>query len=222
MKSSLILEHAHTLRRLRHHSHAGREELRQFQVRKLRVLLAHCRSNVAVYRERWRGSAFEPSDVAMPEDLAALPTIGKNDLRDRPLTETLAERTDVRSLVRHMTSGSCGEPFVIFRSQREEHLLNLFRMRAWRALGVRFSDRIACARELPTSVEQRDWPGRIRQALGIYRQEHLDPYGPADETLDRLSLLRPDVMCGYPSALSHVAARMQERESRRVRPRLVL
>lgn len=222
MKSSLILEHAHTLRRLRHHAHARREELRQFQVRKLRVLLAHCRSNVAVYREHWRGSGLEPAGVTTLEGLAALPTIDKKTLRAHPLTETLADRADVRSLIRHMTSGSTGEPFTTFRSPREEHLLNLFRIRAWRALGVRLFDRMAALRELSYGGAGNGWAGRIRQTLGIYRQEELDPYGPADETLDRLTLLQPDIVCGYPSALSHVAAQMQERTSRPIAPRLVL
>ncbi len=222
VKTPLALEHVHTLRRMWHRARPDREKLRQFQVRKLRVLLEHCRSSVTVYREHWRGSEINLADIATPEDLAALPMINKTDLRDRPLTETLADRADVRRLVRHMTSGSCGEPFTIFRSQREEHLLSLFRMRAWRDLGVRLSDRMASVRESPTGGERRGWPGRIRQALGIYRQEHLDPYAPADETLDRLSLLRPDVVWGYPSVLSYVAARLRELEPRQFQPRLVL
>src|SRR5207247_3047147 len=33
---------------------------------------------------------------------------------------------------------------------------------------------------------------------------------------------RPEIVCGYPSAVAHVAARMQARDLREVRPRLVL
>jgi len=223
VKRSLALEHAHTLHSLLRRAPADRETLRRFQVRKLRVLIAHCRSSVAVYREHWRGSTLETSGIASPEDLASLPTIGKSELRACPTAETLAHGAVVRRLVHHETSGSTGEPFTIFRSQREEHLLGFFRMRAWRELGVRVSDRTAALRELPDGGGRRGgWPGRIRQTLGIYRQEELDPYGPANVALERLSLLQPDVVCGYPSALSHVAARMQERDRRNVRPRLVL
>jgi phenylacetate-CoA ligase len=223
VKRSLAFEHAHTLRSLLYRTRADREALRQFQVRKLRVLLAHCNSAVAVYREHWRGSGLEPADIESPEDLAALPTIGKSELRACPVAETLADGADVRRLVHHETSGSTGEPFTIFRSRREEHLLGFFRMRAWRELGIRPRDRMAVLRELPDGGGRRGgWPARIRQALGIYRQEELDPYGPADATLERLSLLRPEVLRGYPSALSHVAARMQERDRRQLRPRLVL
>jgi phenylacetate-CoA ligase len=220
-RSVLGLEHADTLRHMWRHPHADPETLRQFQLRKLRVLLAHCRTHVAAYREHWRWSKLEPADIATTRHIEALPTIGKNDLRGRPLSETLVEGADVRRLVRHTTSGSSGKPFDIYRAPREEHLLNLFRLRACAEAGLRPFDRIARFSQLPLDHGPRPWPGRIRQAIGIHREQRFDGLAPAQELIANLLRHQPDVICGYPSTLRHVAARMQD-EACRIRPRLIL
>ena len=184
-RSVLGLEHADTLRRMWRHAHADPETLRQFQLRKLRVLLAHCRTHVAAYREHWRSSKLEPADVVTTQHIEALPTIGKNDLRGRPVAETLVDGADVRRLVRHTTSGSSGQPFNIYRAPREEHLLNLFRLRACAEAGLRTFDRIARFSQLPLDHAPRRWPGRIRQAIGIHREQRFDGLAPAHELVGK-------------------------------------
>jgi phenylacetate-CoA ligase len=218
----LAREHADTLYRVWRYRRTDQEALRQFQTRKLRVLLAHCRARVAVYREHWSRSDLAPSAVATPRDIEALPTIGKDDLRSRPVEETLAEGVDLRRLVRHTTSGSSGKPFTIYRLPREEHLLNLFRWRASTEAGVRAFDRIARFSQLPLDEVRRGWPGRIRQALGIRREQQWDGLAPAHAMLENLRRYRPDVVSGYPSTLRHVAASAPTSALRRTRPHLVL
>ena len=219
---ALALEHAHTLYGLWRHRRTDPETVRRFQLRKLRVLLAHSRANVAAYREHWRRSESERFVVATMRDFEALPTIGKNDLRGRPVAETLVDGADPRRLVRHTTSGSSGKPFTIYRSPREEHLLNLFRLRACAAAGLRTFDRIARFSQLPLDDVRRGWPGRIRQAIGVHREQRLDGLSPANEIIELLLRQRPDVICGYPSTLRHVADGLRRRWADRVRPRLVL
>lgn len=218
----LLNEHAHTLHRLWRHPRESRETLRRFQVRKLQALLAHCRARVAVYRDHWQGSDLQPEDITWPEALEALPTIGKDDLRARPVTETLVDGADPKRLVRHMTSGSSGQPFAIYRSRREEHLLNLFRVRAYAGAGLRVSDRIARFSQLPLDEAYGDRAGGARRMLGIYRDIQLNGLASADEMAGQLVRSRPTVVAGYPSILLHVAARMLEDQSKSVRARLVL
>ena len=219
-RSALGIEHADTLRRLWRHADADPQTLQQFQLRKLRLLLAHCRAHVAAYREHWRSSKLEPADVVTTQDIQALPTIAKNDLRGRPVAETLVDGADLQRLVRHTTSGSSGQPFNIYRMPREEHLLNLFRLRAWAEAGLRPFDRVARFSQLPLDKEPRPWPGRIRQAIGIHRERQFDALASAHELVEKLIRHRPDVIRGYPSTLRHVAASING-ERRRIRPRLI-
>ncbi|HEX4522374.1 MAG TPA: AMP-binding protein [Casimicrobiaceae bacterium] len=219
-RSALGLEHADTVLRMWRNTHADPETLRQFQLRKLRLLLAHCRTHVAAYREHWRPSKLGPADIERVGHIEALPTIAKNDLRGRPLAETLVDGADVQRLVRHTTSGSSGQPFNIYRAPREEHLLNLFRLRASAEAGLRTFDRVARFSQLPLDEYPRPWAGRIRQAIGIHRERRFDALAPAKKLAENLIRHRPDVIYGYPSTLRHVAARIDD-EPRRIRPRLI-
>jgi phenylacetate-CoA ligase len=219
---TLAAEHAQTLHFLWRRRHAEPAALRAFQLRKLRVLVAHCRTRVAVYRDHWRDANLSSAKLDAPEALAALPTIGKDELRARPLAETLAAGTDARRLVRHLTSGTSGQPFAIHRSWREEHLLNQFRLRAYRDAGMRLFDRVALFMELPRDPAPRSWPGRVRQALRIQHEFPLDAMAPAERMFTALARTRPDVVAGYPTTLEAVAEWMDAHDPGRVRPRLVL
>ncbi|HKW81237.1 MAG TPA: AMP-binding protein [Casimicrobiaceae bacterium] len=205
------LEHAQTLLRLGRNRRNEPDALRQFQLRKLRVLVAHCRRRVAIYREHWRGTGLATDAIAAPEDIAFLPTIGKNEFKSRPLTDALTDRAVPGRLVRHTTSGSSGQPFTIYRSALEEDLLNLFRLRAYSGAGLRLSDRIARFSQLPTDETPRRWPGQVRRALGVHRDLSLDGMAPAETMIERLLRWQPDVVAGYPSTLRRIAAEMRQR-----------
>ena len=134
---------------------------------------------------------------------------------------TLIDSADPTTLLQHTTSGSSGEPFTIYRSRREEHLLNLFRLRARVEAGLRAFDRITRFGQLPLDEVRRGWPGRIRQAIGVHREHCVDGLAPASEMIGQLLRQRPDVVCGYPSTLRHVAERLRQPGTERLSPRLV-
>ena len=186
----------------------GRDELRAFQARRLRALLAHCSARVAVYRDHWRGTSIAPGDLASPDAIAAWPTIGKDDLRSRPLAETLADGVDARGLVVHRTSGSSGEPFAVHRSRFEEQLLGLFRRRAEAGAGLRAFDRIAEFRQLPAHAAASPWPARIRRALRVHREVALDGLADAASMLADIVRLQPQALRAYPSTLAEIARRL--------------
>lgn len=207
------VEHAHALIRHWRPPHGGRDGLRRFQARKLQSIVAHCREHVAVYRDHWRDADVASASLAAPDAVRALPVIGKDDLRARPLRDTLADGADPLALVRHETSGSSGEPFSISRTPFEEHLLQLFRLRALAEAGVRWTDRIVRFRQLPAGGTRVTWPGRLRRALRVHPDVDLDGLADASDMLDALARHRPDVVAGYPSTLAYLAAEAARRHA---------
>lgn len=201
-------EHMHTLARRWHPPPGARAAMREFQTRKLRVLLMHCGAHVGVYRDRWRGVAASPGSLSAPEAIGAWPTIAKDDLRERPLAATLADGVDERSLVVHHTSGSSGQPFAVFRSPREEQLLGLFRMRAEAGAGLRPFDRIVQFSQLPDEAVTYRWPARLRRAFGLHREVRLDGLADGPSMLAEILRRRPDAVRGYPSTLVDIATTM--------------
>ena len=114
---------------IRHGRGASREQLHEFQARRLRRLVAHAYDRVPFYRQHLDRHGLRPGDIRTPGDLRALPVIGKADLRDRPVAEIVARGVDPRRLITRTTSGSSGEPFTIRRTWLEERLLGTFASR---------------------------------------------------------------------------------------------
>jgi phenylacetate-CoA ligase len=146
------VEHFHTLYNIWRHPQAGRSDIIAFQNRKLRSLISHAYANVTHYRELLVRSGVKPDDIQTVDDLQFISPTSKDDLRMRSLGETISSGADPSKLVSLMTSGSSGKPFTIRRSALEEHLINMFRLRALHQVGVRISDRIARVRETPLGV----------------------------------------------------------------------
>ena len=214
--------HAHTLSWLCGNRRKEPGALRQFQLRKLRALIAHCRRRVELYREHWQAIDLAAGAIATPDDIACLPTIGKPEFKGRRLSDALADGDAPGSLVRHMTSGSSGQPFTVYRSAFEEDLLNLFRQRAYAGAGLRLSDRIARFSQPPTDEASRRWPGRVRRALGIHRELSLDGMASSETMIEQLLRWQPDVVAGYPSTLRRIASGMRQRITSSLAVRLVL
>jgi phenylacetate-CoA ligase len=194
-----------TLQGLWRHPRGRREALVAFQDRKLAALIAHAYAHVAHYRELLDGAGLRPDDIRSVADLRHVPVTTKDDLRRRPLADTLRAGADPARLVALLTSGSSGQPFTVRRAAWEEHLTNMFRLRACYQVGLRPFDRVAKLRETPLGGRTRGLPGRVRQALGIHRDVDVDCYQPVADIARALRRLRPDVLEGYPSALAQVA-----------------
>jgi phenylacetate-CoA ligase len=194
-----MLEHGRTLLRRWRPRPGDRDALAAFQQRKLGAIVAHCRAHVAIYRDHWSGVDTTSRSIQ------AFPTIGKDDFRARDTRDTLADGSDPRGLVTHSTSGSSGQPFAIYRSRFEEHLLQAFRFRAESACGVKRTDRIVRFQQPHAGGFAPSWARHLRHALGFFRDERLDGLADASTMVAEIAHRRPDVVHAYPSILSAIA-----------------
>ncbi len=216
------LEHPHTFWCLWRHPTASRDELIEFQDKKLRKLIAHAYTNVTHYRELFHRAGLKPEEIQSVKDLRLIPVTSKDDLRMRPFAEVLAKDANPCKLVSLKTSGSSGKPFTVRRSQFEEHLLNMFRIRARAQIGVRIFDRIAQVIEPPLGGRKQGLPGRLRQALGFYRNYQVNGLQGSEKIIRELEDLKPDVIIGYPSSLGLAAFFIAGTPVPGIRPRLII
>lgn len=198
-----------TFCRLWRHPNVSRDELIAFQQQKLRVLVEHAYANVPYYRELFDRIGLRPEDIRQVEDLHAVPITSSKDLRILPAEEISARGVNINKLIIHNTSGSSGQPFTVRREYWEEHLLNMFRIRAMRQLGVRISDRIARIAIVSglKGVEglRITLPRWVRQSSAIFRVYHIDCLQDPEVIVKELDLLKPDVILGYPSVIANLS-----------------
>ncbi|HEU4699172.1 MAG TPA: hypothetical protein VFS40_08330 [Gemmatimonadales bacterium] len=201
---------------------AGRAAVEAYQAERLRALLAHAAARVPYQRERFRRHGLDPAAIRGVADLASLPPISKRDLQAVAPAALVAEGLDPEALPGISSSGSTGEPFTFRRSWLEINLHYLFRLRALRSLGQQARDRVVHLHSKDTADGGRcKWPGRLLGRLGLWRLSHVDVKQSPEAMAAALRTARPDLILGYPSALTRIAA-LAPAARAGVRPRLVV
>ena len=83
-------------------------EIEAYQNEKLRALVRHAFENVPYYRERWKESKLVPQDIRTQKDLAKLPILAKEDVRQN-FSRLVSQKPSPHELVRRHTSGTTGK-----------------------------------------------------------------------------------------------------------------
>jgi phenylacetate-CoA ligase len=83
-------------------------EIEAYQNEKLRRLIRHAYENVPYYRERWKSLKLSPEDIRTREDLAKLPVLTKEDVRQN-FERLVSEKAPRHDLVFRHTSGTTGK-----------------------------------------------------------------------------------------------------------------
>jgi phenylacetate-CoA ligase len=217
-----MLEHFRTLSQIWRMPHASCEVLLDFRVRKLKSVVRHAYESVPYYHSLFVSAGLKPEDIQTPADLHAIPITSSRDFRALSLSQTVSKAAKPEWLVRRATSGSSGTPFVIRRTAAEDHLLNQFRLRAFRSFGLKLTDRLAHVRLVSSSHKRESLAGHVRQKLGLYREYPVDCLQPAPAITRQLADLDPDVVKGYPSVLTHVSSHLLQSPEPNFRPRFII
>jgi phenylacetate-CoA ligase len=208
-RAGAIIDAVGVLVAIRRHGHAPRERLMAFQNARLRRLIAHAYETVPHYRALFERHGVRPADIQTTADLARVPVTSKRDLQRSERRDVLARGRDPSRLLAQRTSGTTGEPLVVYRTWLEERLNTAVRLRAFGDFGLRARDlRVRLNAELSrVTGGGRNWEGpqRLLRSLGFYRKMVVDYRVAPGELRDRLAALRPDVLSGAASVLAQVA-----------------
>jgi len=123
---------------------ASIDQLRQYQLDRLRWSIKWAYDHVPLYRKRFDAAGLRPGDIRTLEDLAKFPFTVKNDLRDNyPFGMFAVPR---EQLVRiHASSGTTGKPTVVGYTQNDIDTWASLVARSIRAAGGRRGDRVHVA-----------------------------------------------------------------------------
>lgn len=184
--------------------------LRELQLKRLKVLLRHSQIHVPYYRELFANIGFKPESVTDLADLMHLPLLTKADIRAH--TEEL-KADDTKGLARFNTGGSSGEPLIFFiGSERVSHDVAA-KWRATRWWGVDIGDPEIVVWGSPIELGGQDRIKVLRDKL--LRTRLLPAFEMSETRLDEFitefRAVRPKMLFGYPSALTHVAQHAKAR-----------
>ena len=180
------------------------ERIAALQVERLKAFLTDIGANVPYYRELFASTGFDPRAVKSTGDLQALPFLTKAVIKEH--TDAL-RADDAKGLARFNTGGSSGVPLIFFiGTERVTHDVAA-KWRATRWWDVDIGDAEVVVWGSPIELGTQDRMRLIRDKL--MRTELLPAFEMSDERVEafiaRIRDMRPKMVFGYPSAISHIA-----------------
>ncbi|MBA4141427.1 MAG: phenylacetate--CoA ligase family protein [Nitrosospira sp.] len=180
------------------------QQLEQFQLCKLQRLLARVQERVPYYRRLFAETGVRAEDIRSLADLARLPFLDKAAIRGN--LEAL-KSDNGESLARFNTGGSSGEPLIFYISKERISHDVAAKWRATRWWNVDIGDQEIVVWGSPIELGAQDNLRAFRDRM--LRTRLLPAFEMSDNKLDRfleeISAVRPKMLFGYPSALSHIA-----------------
>lgn len=183
-------------------------QLHDFQLEKLRDLLLHAQAHVPYYRRLFADAGLDATAVRSLSDLTRIPLLTKPLIRAH--TEAL-KSDQAQHLARYNTGGSSGEPLVFFIGKRRKSHDIAAKWRATRWWGVDIGDPEIVIWGSPIELGAQDRLRSLRDRM--LRTKLLPAFEMSAEKLDgflaEIRAMRPKMLFGYPSALSHIARHAQ-------------
>lgn len=189
------------------------KELGALQAEKLRTFLVKVDKHVPYYRNFFRQQVFDPATVSSISDLARLPFLTKEIIRAN--TEQMKSEV-AKNLARFNTGGSSGEPLIFFLgNERVSHDVAA-KWRATRWWNVDIGDPEIVVWGSPIELGTQDKVRLMRDKL--LRTKLLPAFEMSAAKLDgfvaEIRNMRPKMLFGYPSALTHIAQHAEARGQR--------
>ena len=186
------------------------EQIERLRVERLRALLLRAQAHVPYYRDLFARLGFDPASVNDPDDLQKLPFLTKEVIRAN--TEAL-KADNAHGLARFNTGGSSGQPLIFFiGNERVSHDVAA-KWRATRWWGVDIGDPEIVVWGSPIELGAQDRVRLLRDRL--IRTKLLPAFemssGKLDEFVREIRAMRPKMLFGYPSSISHIARHAEER-----------
>ena len=187
-----------------------KQRLHDFQLVRLRDLLTYGQAHVPYYRQLFAKNGLKVEDVRSLTDLKHFPFLTKSIIR----ANTDALKSDIaQHLARYNTGGSSGEPLVFFIGKKRKSHDIAAKWRATRWWGVDIGDSEIVIWGSPIELGSQDYLRSLRDR--ILRTKLLPAFEMSAQKLDgflaEIRAVRPKMLFGYPSALSHIARHAKEK-----------
>ena len=180
------------------------KHLKELQLSKLRQLIKHTQTHVPYYRKLFKEIGFEAENIRSISDLSQLPLLDKSKIRAN--TEALKSEI-AQNLSKFNTGGSSGEPLIFYIGKKRVSHDVAAKWRATRWWGVDIGDPEVVVWGSPIELGAQDNIRILRDRL--FRTKLLPAFEMSEQKLDifleEIRAIRPKMLFGYPSALSHIA-----------------
>jgi phenylacetate-CoA ligase len=208
---------AYDIASLLRHTHWSREQLLDYQNRKVQEIVRYAFENVPFYHEKFLKSGIKPDDVKSVQDLNKLPIIRREELQENS-SKLISSEFDQSKLKVVSTSGSSGKPLFTYLTKREDEFRKAKLLRPHIVCGQKFRDKWVVIGPPQHSGKATG----IHGFLGIYVPVIVSVFDEVSSQISTIERLRPDVLDGYSSSLFLLAKEMERMDIETIRPRIAM
>jgi phenylacetate-CoA ligase len=198
-----------------------RQKILNLQNERLRLLVQHAYDEVPYYRRIFDERGLRPGDIKDGRDLARLPVLTKQFIRDN-FDEITAQCFPRKGRVKLATGGSTGQPLVFYTTRRDhKDVCIAARQRAFSGVGFELGDKTATIRNIypGESMIERLW----RVPIQFFRRDlPVDIRYVSPDSARQIEAFQPRFITGYPSAIEKLARLLQTRGKSRIVPAAII
>ena len=141
------------------------------------------------YKERFDRAGIRPEEIRTGEDLARLPVLTKDELREWMNGEIRKKKYS--GWIVDTTSGSTGKPLSILFSPKEKAFMKANWLRVMMRCGYNPFTGKTMSR-INAHDENAGGPDTFLQRFGILRRAYVDQYAPEEQVIDAINAYQPD------------------------------
>jgi len=195
-----------------------KDDIENVQNAKLLRLIRYCFENVKYYREEFERTGINPDQISSADDLKKLPTLTKQELRNR-WWDFLPMALPACRVSR--TSGSTGVPVCILSDENSRMFNSAAVIRYRRALGLKLlGGQILTPLKTPAEPNRR---AHLTFLQGIHKTYYINPYTNDCEYAKQLfSVLQKPTVIGITPAIRALACKVRDGVFPALKPNVVI
>ena len=208
---------AYYLACLLRHAHWKREQLLNYQNKKVREIVKYAYDNVPFYHEKFSQLGIKPEDVKTVGDLNKLPIIRRDELQKNN-ERLISKEFEACKLKVVSTSGSTGKPLFTYLSGREDAFRKAKLLRPHVVCGQKPGDKWIV---IGPPRHSGNVSG-LQRFLNFYVPIWVSVFDDAVAQASAIGKLKPDVLDGYSNSLFLIANEVEKNGIETIRPRFVM
>jgi len=137
-KGESVTKHLLRLRRMKQ---ADPEQIRDFQFKAMKKLIAYAYDNTVFYKQRFDKQGIHPEDIQSLDDFAQLKPVTRKDIQDHGI-DIISREFRKEKLLTGQSSGSTGEPIVFYHDKQAYSAGRAAVLAGWELAGKKLGDKV--------------------------------------------------------------------------------
>lgn len=189
----------------------SKEQIADFQNKRLQLLLKHAYEAVPYYHDLMNQKGLRPQDIHGIQDMHKLPVLSKSIIKKEGLERFSSKHFPLSKTMKQSSSGSTGEP-LYYITTKEAYSMNLAaNLRGWHWMGYRLGDKYIKLSQNPRKSPLKRLQDFFSNNLYLATNPLVD--NNFDFILHQVEKFKPKIIRCYPDPLLMLARYKRERNN---------